>query len=120
MWVEAERKNSDSFIAWLKAIDAAHPGAKTIHVVLDNYCIHRSKRTMAALAEFWDRIRLHFLPPCNPQCNWMEQVWLHLHATVTRNHQCRTMEDLMDRVRLFMRVASPFPGSKPGLAKAAS
>lgn len=120
VWVEAERKNSDLFIDWLKAIDAAHPDAKTINVVLDNYGIHRSKRTMAALAELGDRIRLHFLPPYNPQCNWMEQVWLHLHATVTRNHQCRTMDDLMDRVRTYMRAASPFPGSKPCLARLAS
>lgn len=120
VWVEAERKNSDLFIAWLQAIAAAHPDAKAIHVVLDNYGIHRSKRTMAALAELGERIRLHFLPPYNPQCNWMEQVWLHLHATVTRNHQCRTMEDLMERVRTFMRVASPFPGSQSGIARLAS
>lgn len=113
VWVEAERKNSELFVAWLEAIAAAHPDTKATHVVLDNYGIHQSKRTKAALAGLGDRIRLHFLPPDNPQCNWMEQVWLHLHATVTRNHQCRTLSDLMGRVHALHASGQSLPWLAP-------
>ncbi|MDR5612516.1 MAG: IS630 family transposase, partial [Arsenophonus sp.] len=36
---------------------------------------------------------------------------------ITRNHQCRSMWQLLKKVRHFMKTASPFPGGKHGLAK---
>ncbi|MDG5574106.1 hypothetical protein ABKU14_23105, partial (plasmid) [Enterobacter roggenkampii] len=40
-----------------------------------------------------------------------------LHDTITRNHQCRSMWQLLKKVRHFMETASPFPGGKHGQAK---
>jgi len=37
--------------------------------------------------------------------------------TITRNHQCRSMWQLLKKIRHFMETASPFPGRKHGLAK---
>lgn len=42
VWVETERKNSDLFVSWLEAIAAAHPDARTIQVVRNNYGIYIS------------------------------------------------------------------------------
>ena len=75
-----------------------------IHVVLDNYRIHDSQLTQAALRGFGGRIRLHFLPPYCPNDNRIERLWEDLHANVTRNHRCKTIETLMDEVRDYLRA----------------
>jgi len=98
-WVEGERKASALFIALLNRLGAHYPKAKVIHVVLDNYRIHDSKITQTALAALGGRIRLHFWPPYCPKENKIERVWEDLHANVTRNHTCRTIEALMVEVR---------------------
>jgi transposase len=101
-WVEGERKASALFIALLGQLRAAYPKATLIHVILDNYRIHDSKITQAALQGFGGRIRLHFLPPYCPKENRIERVWEDLHANVTRNHTCRTMDALMKEVREYL------------------
>ncbi len=95
-WVRGERKNSLLFVAMpRKLADEAYPEAEVIHVVLDNFGIHTSKITQAAVAELGGRVVLHFLPPYCPQHNRIERVWLDLHANVTRNHRCADMDELM-------------------------
>jgi transposase len=101
-WVEGERKASALFIALLARLAADYANAAVIHVVLDNYRIHDSKITQAALRGFGGRIRLHFLPPYCPQHNKIERVWEDLHANVTRNHTCPDMERLMVEVREYL------------------
>lgn len=118
-YVEGERKHSDLFAGLLRHLaETAYPAAKRIHIVLDNYGIHDSQRTRAALESHGGRIVLHFLPPYCPNANRIERLWNDLHDNVTRNHACETMEELMDEVRAYMRAASPFPGSKPSLERA--
>jgi transposase len=118
-FVEAERKNSVLFIELLRHLAArAYPRARRIHMICDNYCIHRSRRVQTALREIGGRVVLHFLPPYCPDANRIERLWGDLHDNVTRNHRCATMDGLMDNVRAYLRDASPFPGSKPALAKA--
>lgn len=102
-WVEAERKNSQLFILQLwQLIGRDYPQAKRIHLILDNYRIHSSLQTQAALARLEGRVVLHFLPPYCPDHNRIERVWRDLHADVTRNHQCRTMKELMGEVRHWL------------------
>lgn len=101
-WVEGERKTSALFIALLYQLRATNPRAAVIHVILDNYRIHDSKITQAALAGLGGRIRLHFLPPYCPNDNRIERYWEDLHANVTRNHTCQTMESLMVKVREYL------------------
>ena len=88
-----------------------------LHLILDNYTIHSSKIVQAALAEWGERLRLHFLPPYCPEENRIERLWLQLHANVTRNHRCRSITHLLTKVRRFLRKATPFPGSQPSLAR---
>ena len=95
-WVEADRKNSQLFILQLwQLVGRDYPQAKRIHLILDNYRIHSSLQTQAALARLNGRVVLHFLPPYCPDHNRIERVWRDLHANVTRNHQCRNMKELM-------------------------
>lgn len=102
-WVEWDRKDSDLFILQLwHLVGRDYPSAKRIHIILDNDSIHSSQRTQIALAALGDRVRLHFLPPYCPDHNRIERVWRDLHDNVTRNHRCRTMDELMEEVRAYL------------------
>ena len=98
VYVEGDRKASWLFLHLLRALLESYAQAATIHVILDNYIIHKSRVTQAWLAEFGARLRPHFLPPYCPNENRIERVWLDLHANVTRNHRQKTIDALMDRV----------------------
>jgi transposase len=103
-WVEAERKNSQLFILQLwQLVGRDYPQAKRIHLILDKYRIHSSLQTDAALARLDGRVVLHFLPPYCPDHNRIERVWRDLHDNVTRNHQCRTMKELMTEVHHWLK-----------------
>jgi transposase len=102
-WVEGMQKNSWLFMDLLKKLTIVYAKAKIIHVILDNYGIHSSTVIGIALCHFARRIRLHPLPPYCPDDNKIERLWQDLHANVTRNHCCATMDDLMSNVRKYLR-----------------
>ena len=97
-YVTGERKNSLLFLAMLQRLLETYPHATTIHVVLDNFKIHASKQVQAWMQHKGQRLRLHFLPPYCPDHNRIERKWRDLHANVTRNHRCKTIEQLMNAV----------------------
>jgi transposase len=104
-WVEWDKKDSDLFILQLwQLVERDYSDAKCIHIILDNYCIHHSRRTEMALAALDDRVRLHFLPPYCPDHNRIERLWRDVHDNVTRNHRCRNIEELMDEVRVYLEI----------------
>jgi transposase len=103
-WVTAEKKNSDLFGKLIWRLLADHSSARRLHLVLDNYIIHKSRSTRRLLAQFGPRVVLHFLPPYCPDDNRIERVWLDLHANVTRNHRCPTMNELMRNARSFLHA----------------
>jgi transposase len=102
VWVEGYRKDSLLFVRLMEKLLRVYASARVIHVVLDNYRIHTSRITHRALADLGGRIVLHFLPPYCPDENKIERLWQNLHANVTRNHRCRNMVGLMDRVRRYL------------------
>jgi transposase len=120
VWVEGDQKRSWLFLNLLRALLRHYRRARALHLILDNYTIHRSRIVQAALSQWGGRLRLHFLPPYCPEENRIERLWLQLHANVTRNHRCRTIRRLLVKVRRFLRNATPFPGNQPSLAKAAN
>lgn len=104
IWVEREKKDTMLFILMLWELVQHYREAKVIHVILDNYCIHSTRQVELSLdTEEGQRLRLHFLPPYCPDHNRIERVWLDLHANVTRNHQCDTMQELMADVKYWLR-----------------
>lgn len=107
LWVGHDRKNSQLFLLLMRNLAARYPDAKRLHVILDNYTIHHSQIIQRALEkEFHGRIRLHFLPPYCPDDNAIERHWQDLHANVTRNHRCRTMEELLSHAEDFLERKS--------------
>lgn len=119
VWISAYRKNSYMYIQWLKEVKRVYRRYRRIHLVLDNYIIHKSKMTLSAIAKMGGKIVQHFLPPYSPEHNPIERLWGELHANVTRNHRRKSMKVLMMDVENFLREAIPYPGSRPSLARAA-
>jgi len=108
----AERKNSELFLALVDALRRTYRRARHIHLVLDDFIIHKSRRTLRHLAGLGRRIVLHFLPPYSPESNVIERLWKQLHDHVTRNHTHRAIEPLMEAVDEFIEGAQPFPGTQ--------
>ena len=103
-WVRGERKDSGLFIKLLGTLLKRYAGKKLIHVILDNYRIHSSRRVQVWLADQGRRIRLHFLPPYCPDDNRIERcVWRELHQNVTYNHACEDIDELLDEAARFLR-----------------
>lgn len=103
VWVKGGRKDSRLFIDLLKRLLKEYPDEAVVHVVLDNYCVHSSRQTRLWLAEFGQRLRLHFLPPYCPDDNRIERkVWREVHANVTVNHRCATIEELVAEVVYYL------------------
>jgi len=107
VWVDGPSKCSALFCDNVDAIVEAYPEAAAIHIILDNYIIHKSKITERRLLPYGDRVRLHFQPPYCPNANRIERKWQDLHANVTRNHRHGTMDGLLDCVREWLDVYSP-------------
>jgi putative transposase len=70
---------------------------RKIHVILDNAKFHyQSQPLYEFLGEHSGRFAFHFLPKYAPELNPIERVWWVLHEQITRNHQCRSIEELVD------------------------
>ena len=119
LYSHGPRKNSKLFVDAIEVLRRAYRRAKTIHVVLDNYVIHKSRYTLHALEAIGDKIQLHFLPPYSPEHNPIERLWKQLHDNVTRNHRHKTMPSLWQDVVNFLCRVQPFPGTNIATAKAA-
>lgn len=103
IWVEGDRKTGAMFVRLLLKLAAHHRHAKVIHVILDNYCIHSTSLVAMTLkSTAGHKIRLHFLPPYCPDDNRAERTWEDLHANVTRNHRCNSIEQLMENTRHYL------------------
>jgi transposase len=97
-----ERKTSALFIAMLRRLVGRYRRYRVIHVIGDNYIIHKSRITARAVAAFGGKVKLHFLPPYCPNDNPIERVWEDFHANVTRNHGCRSMDELMGNAERYL------------------
>ncbi|MDC9624071.1 IS630 family transposase, partial [Xenorhabdus sp. XENO-7] len=104
-YVGGLHKNSELFINLLDEINRQYSSAETITLILDNYGIHKSRKVMDWLARN-SKFNLLFLPAYSPWLNKIERLWQSLHETVTRNHCCQFMWQLIKCVQVFMESAS--------------
>jgi transposase len=101
-------RNTALFLAHLDDLRGRLRRYKKIHVICDNAKCHTSNEVAVYLWEHRDRIDLHFLPSYSPDCNPIERVWWNLHDQITRNHQCQSMEELLDLTFTWLRGRNPF------------
>lgn len=114
MW--GRSKSSALFISLLKHLKATYRRAKTITIIVDNYIIHKSRETQYWLKQN-PKFSVIYQPVYSPWMNHVERLWQAHHDTITRNHQCRSMWQLLKKVHHFMETVSPFPGGIHGQEK---
>ena len=101
-WVSRESKSSALFCCSLVWRRLSETKARRIHLILDNFIIHSSKKTVALLSQFGGRIVLHFLPPFCPDENRIERLWLNVHANVTRESPLPNDRRVVANVHAFL------------------
>jgi transposase len=91
-----KRRNAKLFIAHLDDLRRRLRAYRKIHVIGDNAAFHHCRAIWEYLAKWGHRIELHFLPTYAPETNPIERVWWHLHETITRNHHCHSIDELLE------------------------
>jgi putative transposase len=70
---------------------------RVIHVICDNAKFHYDCWAVWKFCQqYGDRVKLHFLPKYAPELNPIERVWWRLHELITWNHQCTSLNELVD------------------------
>ena len=90
------QRNAALFVAHLDDLRQRLRCYRHIHVICDNAKFHDCCLVRTFLARWGHRITIHFLPKYAPNTNPIERVWWHLHEEITRNHRCKTIEELVD------------------------
>lgn len=102
------QRNAELFLAHLDDLRQRLRGYRKIHVICDNATFHGSQKVQEYLYRWRDRIEIHLLPKYAPQTNPIERVWWRMHEAITRNHRCRTIEELLDQVDQWFKTERGF------------
>ena len=81
---------------------------KKIHVICDNAKFHKQGAVVRFLKEHGGRVVLHYLPRYAPDCNPIERVWWRLREAITRNHDCKDLPELVERVLRWLTERRSF------------
>ena len=97
----SDHKRKEQFIEFLNHIASLYPTGQ-IHIILDNYSIHKAK-----IVEEWltshPRVKLYYLPCYMPQLNPVEKIWWRLKGVVAANRLYGTLDALIDTVKAFFK-----------------
>jgi transposase len=92
------RRDGTLFVRHLDELRRRLRRYRKIHVICDNAKFHKQGAVVRFLREHGDRVVLHYLPRYAPECNPIERVWWRLREAITRNHRCRSLQELVDLV----------------------
>ena len=109
-----ERKNSVGFCAFIEQFmktvtQAPDYHAQKIVLVVDNFIIHRSRKTQDFLEKYKDQLLLFMLPTYSPWLNLIERLWKHLRRKVTHNHLFTSIAELVKAVCSFLDTLNASP-----------
>jgi transposase len=102
------RRNTELFLDHLDDLRRRLRGFRKIHVICDNAAFHKSRPVREYLATWGHRIVLHFLPRYAPETNPIERIWWRLHETITRNHRCQSLVELVEQVYEWLEQQRTF------------
>lgn len=98
------RRNAQLFVDHLEVLRQRLRRYRVIHVICDNAKFHDCRQVQKYLDQHPGRFQLHFLPKYAPETNPIERVWWHLHETVTRNHRCTDLPQLLNDVYDYLET----------------
>jgi transposase len=99
--VRVEKHASKDFINFMEQLKSASPTDKEIHIILDNYAIHKT----AIVAE-WPRINpnfhFHFAPTYSSWLNLIERWLKELTDKSIRRGSFNSVEELVNKIYSFI------------------
>lgn len=97
------KRDGELFVRHLHELRRRLRRYKKVHVICDNAGFHHNCWAVWEFVhQYGGRVVLHFLPKYAPECNPIERVWWVLHEQITRNHQCQSLEELVDLVMAWL------------------
>lgn len=108
---EGRRRDGELFVRHLDELRRRLRRYRVIHVICDNARFHqaaRCRRVQDYRQRWGHRIVLHYLPKYAPETNLIERLWWHLHEEISRNHTCRTLEELLDFTFAWLEHRNPY------------
>ena len=93
--------NADSTLDLFSKIEAKHPKAKTIYMIVDNARYYRSVLLKESLEG--TKIKLIFLPPYSPNLNLIERYWKFFKKKMLKNRYYATFEEFKRACQSFFR-----------------
>jgi transposase len=107
--VRGPKRNGTLVAAHLDELGRSLRRYRKVHVFCDNAKTHKCAAVNKVLKAHRGRVVLHFLPRYAPECNPVERVWWHLREEITRNHRCRSLEELFELVFAWLEDRKRFP-----------
>ncbi|MHC4882912.1 MAG: IS630 family transposase [Planctomycetota bacterium] len=96
-----ETINAQSAMDLFTRLEAKHPKATVIYVIVDNARYYRSRWLKKALKG--TKIKLIFLPPYSPNLNLIERYWKFFKKTVLNNQYYETFGEFKRACESFFR-----------------
>ena len=102
----ADSVNSQSTIRLFDKLEAKHPDAKVIHVIVDNAKYYKSQMVKEYLEE--SKMKLHFLPGYSPNWNLIERLWKFFKKKILDNKYYETYEEFVAACKSFFRCRTKY------------
>ena len=103
-----QRHRHQEFIRFLNAIEAEVPAGKLIHVILDNYAVHKHPKVRRWLDRH-GRFTFHFVPT---SCSWLNAVegfFAKLSRRRLKRGVFRSVVDLQAAINRFVEETNQMP-----------
>jgi len=98
--------NADSAIDLFSKIEAKHPNAKIIYIIVDNARYYHSRLLKKTLKG--TKIKLIFLPPYSPNLNLIERYWKFFKKKVMNNRYYETFGEFERACESFFRKRTKY------------
>ena len=93
--------NAQAALDLFRKIDAKHPDADSIYIIVDNARYYRSRWLKKKLKG--TKIKLIFLPPYSPNLNLIERYWKFFKKKVLNNGYYETFDEFKQACKNFFR-----------------
>jgi len=101
-----ETINAQSAMDLFRRLEAKHPDAKVIYVIVDNARYYRSRWLKKMLKD--TKIKLIFLPPYSPNLNLIERYWKFFKKIVLNNQYYETFAEFKRACESFFRKRNKY------------
>ena len=103
-----QRHRHQEFIRFLNTIEAQVPAGKLIHVILDNYAVHKHPKVRTWLARH-PRWSFHFTPTSCSWLNAVEGLFAKLSRRRLKRGVFRSIVDLQAAINRFIEENNQMP-----------